>query len=901
MSDASSDSDDSHKPRQNTNHSKAIARHIAVHLQVLMFLTLHFAGLQNDEGVLDDDINSDSADVDEGNSASEGNDLGRLSDIASNSDIIMNEVDDTDNTDNTLDLDDGVLKDDIPVPDTDFDLGGIPRQYEGLRIENDVFLKEVLESGAYQSWKYEREETTPELLWNYVYDALKDDPQAVELLGAKEKHDGLTPLLWAARHGYENVAQLVLEKGADPEAKDGNSYQTPLEIASHYGHVAVVELLLNKGADITVADTFGSTPLATASRYGDEAIVKLLLDKGADVTVRDSSGWTPLAIASRYGHKAIVKLLLGKGADATVTTDDGWTPLLAASKGEHDAVVELLLENGAHYPEVSQPMRPDSRTPDAFHNLSQLDSTSVNVERNVEELSDEEHRRLVQRLNAIKNLIDTEAVFVREMNIVEEIYKGTAEACPKLDGRTMMLIFRNSEEVVGFHTSFLAQLRNAVASVYVQKLRRPWQTESSSFAHDTFRAPSDAEDRATSLGSVFRANMEKMKLTHEVFLRDGDQAAKSLIQLQQDPTVQMWLNECNEVVADLTHAWNLDALLIKVVQRITNYPNLIGNILQYTPQDHPDRASLVAAKNAMELAIVEIGKTKRNFEFVSQVVGRKRKESDARTGFVHAISKRIERLPTFNNRLDVPEDVEYTKLDESFRDNYLQIQVVLRDIEFYMRQVSAYVNELAQYASSIELVARIEPRRYPRVESKWVQFSIEIRDLQMISLEEHLDQIRKRVIEPFQHLIRAYGNPSLAMKKRQKRRLEYERSEQLKLKGKPVDGKLQEVVDQYEALDAAIKKELPILFSLTNRVGNICLENMVNIQVNWYSHWKEKMEVVLGDCSEMPNLDDVVSTFQRNYLHAEKKLMDLDLDILKPGDLGDLGQIGDKRDDPPHT
>ncbi|RMJ04772.1 hypothetical protein CDV36_014553 [Fusarium kuroshium] len=175
----------------------------------------------------------------------------------------------------------------------------------------------------------------------------------------------------------------------------------------------------------------------------------------------------------------------------------------------------------------------------------------------------------------------------------------------------------------------------------------------------------------------------------------------------------------------------------------------------------------MAAKDAIELAVVEIGKTKKNFEFVSQVVGRKRKELDARTGFVHAISKRIEKLPTFNNRLHVPEDVEYAKLDGSSGDNYLRIQVVLCDIDFYMRQISAYMNELTQYASSIELVARIRPSKYPPVESKWVQFSVAVRDLQMVSLEGHLDQIRKHVIEPFERVMRAYENPSLAMKKRQ--------------------------------------------------------------------------------------------------------------------------------------
>lgn len=128
------------------------------------------------------------------------------------------------------------------------------------------------------------------------------------------------------------------------------------------------------------------------------------------------------------------------------------------------------------------------------------------------------------------------------------------------------------------------------------------------------------------------------------------------------------------------------------------------------------------------------------------------------------------------------------------------------------------------------------------------------------------------MIEPFELVIKAYGNPSLAMKKRQKRRLDYERSEQLKRAGKTVDPKLRELVEQYEALNETLKKELPRLTSLTEKVGNICLGNFVGIQAKWFSIWKEKMKMVLGDGFEVPSLDQVVVTFQREFPFANDQL-----------------------------
>ncbi|KAF4122397.1 dynamin-binding protein [Geosmithia morbida] len=489
-----------------------------------------------------------------------------------------------------------------------------------------------------------------------------------------------------------------------------------------------------------------------------------------------------------------------------------------------------------------------------------------------EPLPDKERHRLVQRRNVLKELIDTEAVFVRDMNIVEEIYKGTAEACPKLDANTVKQIFRNTDDIIAFHTTFLVQIKEAVASVYVPKSSKSAPPRPGMAAEGTDQTEiSDAKDRDVALGPVFGNNIDQMKLAHEGFLRSSDLAAKRLIQIQQDPTVKVWLNECNEVAKEFTAAWDLDSLLIKPMQRITKYPNLIITILQHTPQDHPDREALMSAKETLEEAIIDINKTKKNFELVGQIVGRKRKESDVRNGFARAFGKRVDKLQVAGGRL--PEDPDYTKLNERFGDDYLRLQVVLRDVEFYTRQVSSYVREFLQYMSSVELVMRLQPGHYPEIESKWVQFNISIQDIEKVALEDHLAQVRKQVIEPFEQVIKAYGNPSLAMKKRQKRRLDYERMEQLKRSGKSSgDSKLQELVEQYEALNDALKKELPKLSALTEKVGNICLGNFVNIQAAWYAMWSDKMRSVLEGHPNIPDLDDIVSTFQQDFPYIDEQL-----------------------------
>ncbi|KAI0014677.1 hypothetical protein F4780DRAFT_188510 [Xylariomycetidae sp. FL0641] len=463
-----------------------------------------------------------------------------------------------------------------------------------------------------------------------------------------------------------------------------------------------------------------------------------------------------------------------------------------------------------------------------------LSETLVDQASDVQGLPPKERKRLFTRLETIKELIDTEAFFIRDMNIVEEIYKGTAEACPKLDDKTIKLIFRNSDQIIKFHATFLAELKEGVCSVYVPKAQRSQLQKDTSSLHDG-NSPStatghlsDEKDRETSLGPIFIRNMENMKLAHEAFLKNSDHAAKRLIQIQEDPTVQVWLNECNEVARELTKAWDLDSLLIKPMQRITKYPNLIIQLLHETPTDHPDRPALESAKASLLDAIEDINRTKKNFELVGQIVGRKRKESDVKAGFARAFGKRVDKLQAGTNR--PPEDAEYVKLHEKFGDDYLRLQVVLRDVEFYTRQVTEYVHEFLQYLSSMELVMRLQPSPHPEIESKWVRFNVGMRDIEKVALDQHLQQVRKQVIEPFELVIKSYGNPSLAMKKRAKRRLDYEKSIQLKKSGKKIDKQLSEFIEQYEALNDALKTELPKLSALTEKVGNICLGNFVNIQ-----------------------------------------------------------------------
>jgi ankyrin repeat protein len=158
--------------------------------------------------------------------------------------------------------------------------------------------------------------------------------------------EGRMPLSWAAENGHEAVVKLLLDKGAELEPKD-NGGQAPLAWAAGNGHRAVVKLLLDKGAKLQHKDSGGQTPLSWAAENGHEEVVKLLLDKGAELEPNDSGGRTPLSLAAENGHEAVVKLLLDKGAELEPKSSSGRTPLSWAAENGHEAVMKLLLDKGA--------------------------------------------------------------------------------------------------------------------------------------------------------------------------------------------------------------------------------------------------------------------------------------------------------------------------------------------------------------------------------------------------------------------------------------------------------------------------------------------------------------------------------------------------------------------------
>jgi ankyrin repeat protein len=90
----------------------------------------------------------------------------------------------------------------------------------------------------------------------------------------------------ASRRGPLDVVKLLLERGADPNARNDEG-QTPLHIASQEGVSDVVQCLLTAGADANIRDRDGKIARDVASNNKKSEVVQLLT-KPARPNVREN-------------------------------------------------------------------------------------------------------------------------------------------------------------------------------------------------------------------------------------------------------------------------------------------------------------------------------------------------------------------------------------------------------------------------------------------------------------------------------------------------------------------------------------------------------------------------------------------------------------------------------------
>jgi ankyrin repeat protein/uncharacterized glyoxalase superfamily protein PhnB len=225
---------------------------------------------------------------------------------------------------------------------------------------------------------------------------LADDPSLTQATHPNQPHAGWTALHEAAKRGHVEVVRLLLQHGADPNAREAGDNTYPLHWAAAHGQIEILRALLDAGGDVhgfgdvhmldvigwaTLYRAPGDDPLQmTASRQdlvalllergghhhifsaicmGDLELIRALVEQNPALLDRRLSrfehGMTPLHFAMSRKRYDILELLIDLGADLEVQDVNGQTALAVAMlRGDREAM-RLLHAAGAAPPTTIVP------------------------------------------------------------------------------------------------------------------------------------------------------------------------------------------------------------------------------------------------------------------------------------------------------------------------------------------------------------------------------------------------------------------------------------------------------------------------------------------------------------------------------------------------------------------
>ncbi|KAJ6036333.1 ankyrin repeat-containing domain protein [Penicillium herquei] len=121
---------------------------------------------------------------------------------------------------------------------------------------------------------------------------------------------GPSSLGLAARLGHTQVVRILLDKGYPVDQTTSIDTLTPLAYAARYRHIGVADLLIERGADIEAKMQDGQTPLYLTAHTGNAIIAKKLLDNGAEIRIRTTEGKNLLHIAAKNHNEEVLSFLL---------------------------------------------------------------------------------------------------------------------------------------------------------------------------------------------------------------------------------------------------------------------------------------------------------------------------------------------------------------------------------------------------------------------------------------------------------------------------------------------------------------------------------------------------------------------------------------------------------------
>ncbi|XP_028915130.1 dynamin-binding protein isoform X1 [Ornithorhynchus anatinus] len=471
---------------------------------------------------------------------------------------------------------------------------------------------------------------------------------------------------------------------------------------------------------------------------------------------------------------------------------------------------------------------------------SSLEPTSVSAS-----TENPEQRMLEKRAKVVEELLQTERDYVRDLEMCVERIMVPLQQQIQVQNIDFEGLFGNIQMVINASKQLLVAL--------------------------------EATD---AVGPVFLEHRDELEGVYKVYCQNHDEAIALLEVYEKDEKIQKPLLDSLETLKSLYSEWgctnyiNLGSFLIKPVQRVMRYPLLLMELLNSTPESHPDKVPLTAAVLAVKEINVNINEYKRRKDLVLKY--RKGDEDSLMEKIsklnIHSIIKKSNRVSSHLKHLTgfAPQirDEAFEETEKNFRMQERLIKSFIRDLSLYLQHIreSACVKVLAAM-SMWDLCVE-------KGNGDLEQFEKVHRLISDQLFTDFKERTERLVISPLSQLLSMFTGPHKLVQKRFDKLLDFhnctERAE--KLKDKRTLEELQSARNNYEALNAQLLDELPKFRHYAQSLFTSCIRGYAAAHCDFVRRALEELRPLVSLLKAAGREGNLIAVFQEEHSRVLQQL-----------------------------
>ncbi|TFY58626.1 hypothetical protein EVJ58_g6306 [Rhodofomes roseus] len=410
---------------------------------------------------------------------------------------------------------------------------------------------------------------------------------------------------------------------------------------------------------------------------------------------------------------------------------------------------------------------------------------------------------------------------------------SSSSSSPPMTRDDIRIIFNNVAELAVFSDSFTEQIEEALGSVL------------------------EGGSGVDHVGALFLDTISTIEPLYLAYITKHPIALEHLTGLPQTPALTAYLAESRMLASKLTHAWDLQSLLIKPVQRLLKYPLLLSAIIEETSDAHPDKVNLKRAREKMEEVARGVNEGRRRREVIKEVLNGssgtpskrhsdpkpKPKKKGLNLGVSASVS--LGRMKSFSMKsvkakegAEANQEAEQVvRLGEQVKDSEAFARTFAKETIEWCKTVQGLMDQLSRWSTSFGQVIGVSQPEESEAFAAFIQVST--KELPALC-EDFTTTVKEKLLPELTKFVDSTLAPLRLVEAMQT--LEPLHLGLLNLnvaKSRPPP-QLLEASQSYVALRAQLASELPAYLTLLDKGLTFCFKQFNNWQMKFYLRVRDR-------------------------------------------------------------